>query len=108
VCSRRLTVRLLLLPSERCADLDREIEGATHRIRALAEQRRNGVAKMEMGSEASMGAVGEAKKIWISHAEEKRLELCAARRTSDDCSAHCARAHDMVCASGTSGNWQHA
>jgi hypothetical protein len=99
---------LLLLPSERCADLDREIEGATHRIRTLAEQRRDGVAKMEMGSEASMGAVGEAKKIWISHAEEKRLELYAVRRTSDDCSAHCARAHDMVCASGTSGNWQHA
>ena len=64
--------------SARCADLDREIASTTSAIRALVEERREGVTKMEdMSGEGLLGAVAEGKKMWISRAEEKKLELYA-------------------------------
>jgi hypothetical protein len=66
---------LLLHRSARCLDLDREIESTSSRIRALAEQRRNGVALLDEDNEGFWGIKKDGKKIWISHAEQKKLEL---------------------------------
>ena len=68
-----------LLRSARCLDLDREIERTSNQIRALVRQRRDGVAVMGQEGDGA-GDGSDEKKIWISHEEQRRLEMCATPR----------------------------
>ncbi len=70
-----------LLCSARCLDLDREIESTENQIRALARQRRDGVTVVEQEGDKA-GDASDEKKIWISHAEQKRLDLYVMPRQS--------------------------
>ena len=61
--------------SARCHDLDSEIESVAKQLKELQEQRRGGVAVLQGEGDGEWGTGGDGKKIWISHGEQKRLEV---------------------------------